>query len=123
MPIIDKTIGYMNKGGSGAFDHVQYNPRKTLNNPRDPTPKRVRPVPTGGIKPHHVVHGQSNLQDRVNYTRRLIQSIPGVSAFVASHGGLPVSGWSGIVPFVRTQSGQTIAPVGKEKGIMRFFQK
>jgi hypothetical protein len=91
-----------------------YNPRATLNNANNQgNVKRVTPVRTGGIWPIHVGQGVYSLQDRINYTRQLIQNTPGATPYQIANGGLPVTHASGIIPFIRTLGGKIFAPGSK----------
>lgn len=104
---------------------LRYNIFATAPNAGKPTVanKSVSPVQTGGIHPSQVINGQYSIADRVAQSRQRIANLPNANRFTLANGGVPVTGWSGIVPFYRFPTGEVRAPVPTRRGIAKFFGK
>lgn len=66
--------------------------------------------------------GTSSYADQIRLSHMRVSNVPGAGSIQRNHGAQPVTGVSGIVPFIRTNGGQALAPIAKSTGIANFFR-
>lgn len=65
--------------------------------------------------------GLPSYADQIRLSHQRVANVPGAGSIQRDFGAHPVTGSSGIVPFIRTNGGQAIAPIAKSKGMASFF--